>query len=135
MKAVHHFIASSDETMGAFSTGVDTANLHRPTLPVSRLRAASALSSSPIATAFSSQGLTLVHFSAQPKPFLVTEATANVHFSAQPKPFLVTEATASVHFSAQPQTFLPMRPVNIAHKKCSRQAKKWTSVVHKKCLR
>ena len=58
-----------------------------------------------------------------------------VNFSAQPKPFLVTEATASVHFSAQPETFLPMRPLNIAHKKCSRQAETWTSVVHKKCLR
>jgi len=58
-----------------------------------------------------------------------------VHFSAQPKPFLVTEATASVHFSAQPETFVPMRPLNIAHKKCARQAQKWTSVVHKKCLR
>jgi len=40
-----------------------------------------------------------------------------VHFSAQPQPFLVTEATASVHFSTQPETFLPMRPLNIAHKK------------------
>jgi hypothetical protein len=35
-----------------------------------------------------------------------------------------------VHFSAQPETFLPMRPLNIAHKKCSHQAEKWTSVVH-----
>ena len=41
-----------------------------------------------------------------------------IHFSAQPQPFLVTEATASVHFSAQPETFLPMRLVNIAHNKC-----------------
>ena len=40
-----------------------------------------------------------------------------------------------VHFSAQPETFVPMRPLNIAHKKCARQAQKWTSVVHKKCLR
>jgi len=55
-----------------------------------------------------------------------------VHFSAQPKPFLVTEATASVHFSAQPETFLPMRPVDTTHIKCSRQAEEWTSVVHKK---
>ena len=28
------------------------------------------------------QGLTLVHFSAQPQSFLVTEATASVHFSS-----------------------------------------------------
>jgi len=26
-----------------------------------------------------------------------------------------------------------MRPVNIVHKKCSRQPEKWSSVVHKKC--
>jgi hypothetical protein len=58
-----------------------------------------------------------------------------VHFSAQPKPFLVTEATASVHFSAQPETFLSKRPLNIAHEKCSCQAEKWTSVGHRKCLR
>jgi hypothetical protein len=34
------------------------------------------------------QGLTLVHFQAQPEPFLVTEATARVRFSAQPETFL-----------------------------------------------
>ena len=39
-----------------------------------------------------------------------------VHLSAQPKPFLVTEATASVHFSAQPETFSPMRPPNSPQK-------------------
>jgi len=57
-----------------------------------------------------------------------------VHCSAQPKTILVTEATASVHFSAQPETFLPMRPLNTANKKCSRQAEKWMSIVHKCCL-
>ena len=46
---------------------------------------------------------------------------------------LVTEPTASVHFSYQPKTCLRMRPLTIAHKECSRQAEKWTSVVHKKC--
>jgi hypothetical protein len=44
---------------------------------------------------------------------------------------LVTEATASVHFSSQPEMFLPMRPL----RKRSRQAGKWTSGVHKQCLR
>jgi hypothetical protein len=34
------------------------------------------------------QGLTLVHFSAQPEPCLVTEATSKVHFSAPPETFL-----------------------------------------------
>jgi len=47
-----------------------------------------------------------------------------VHFSAHPKPFLVTEATSSVHFSVQPETFLPIGPLNIAHKTCQRQAEK-----------
>jgi len=55
--------------------------------------------------------------------------------SAQPKPYLVTEATASVHSSAQPETCLPMRPLHIARKERSRRAEKWTSVVHRKCLR
>ena len=32
-------------------------------------------------------GLTLVHFSAQPKPFPVTASTVSVHFSAQPETF------------------------------------------------
>jgi len=35
------------------------------------------------------QGLTLVHLSAQPEPFLVTDATASVHFLAQPGTFLM----------------------------------------------
>jgi len=30
LKEVHHIIASSAETIGAFNTGFDTANLHRP---------------------------------------------------------------------------------------------------------
>jgi len=51
-----------------------------------------------------------------------------VHFSAQPEPLLFTEARASVLFSAQPATFMPMQPLNIAHKMCSRQAEKWTRV-------
>jgi hypothetical protein len=58
-----------------------------------------------------------------------------VHSSAPPEPFLVTEPTASVHFSAQPETFLAIKPPNmnsnIAHKKCSRQAERWTRVAHK----
>jgi hypothetical protein len=57
-----------------------------------------------------------------------------VHITAQPGPFLVTEATAGVHFIPQLQT-LPMRPLIIAHQKCSRQAEKRTSVVHKTYLR
>jgi len=44
------------------------------------------------------------------------------HFSAQPEPFLVSEATTSVHISAQPETFAPIRPHNIAHQKLSSQA-------------
>jgi len=32
------------------------------------------------------QGLTLAHFSAQPEPVMVIEATAGVHFPAQPEP-------------------------------------------------
>jgi len=45
-----------------------------------------------------------------------------VHFSAQPEPLSVTEATASVHFSAQPETWLPIKPPSISYKKCSVQA-------------
>jgi hypothetical protein len=37
---------------------------------------------------FARQGLTLVHLSAQLKPFLVIDATATVNFSAQPETFL-----------------------------------------------
>ena len=57
-------------------------------------------------------------------------STSQINF----KPFLDAEATASVPLAGQPETDLPMQPPNIAHKKCSRQAAKWTSVVHKKCL-
>jgi len=32
LKAVHHILASSAETIGAFNTGLDTVNLHRPTV-------------------------------------------------------------------------------------------------------
>jgi len=32
LKAVHHILASSAETIGAFNTGFDTVILHRPTL-------------------------------------------------------------------------------------------------------
>jgi len=39
-----------------------------------------------------------------------------VHFSAQPEPFLGTEATSSVHFSTRPETFVRMKPPRIAHK-------------------
>jgi hypothetical protein len=49
-----------------------------------------------------------------------TQGLTPVHFSAQPEPCLVTEATASVHFSAQPETLLHMPPPDIAHKMCSR---------------
>ena len=38
---------------------------------------------------FARQGLTLVHFSAQPEPFLVTGSAAAVNFSAQPETFLL----------------------------------------------
>jgi hypothetical protein len=65
----------------------------------------------------------------------IVQGLTLVHFSAKTKPFLVTEATASVHFSLQPEKLLPMRHLNISHKCCSRPAGKWTSVVHKKCIR
>jgi hypothetical protein len=57
-----------------------------------------------------------------------------VHFPAQPEAFLVTEATARVHFSAQPETFLSSKTPNIAHQRCSRLAEKWAHVAHKKRL-
>jgi hypothetical protein len=34
LKAVLHIVASSAETIGAFNTGFDTVNLHRPTVAV-----------------------------------------------------------------------------------------------------
>jgi len=40
-----------------------------------------------------------------------------LHFSAQPEPCSVTEATASFHFSASPETLLPMTPPDIANEK------------------
>jgi hypothetical protein len=49
LKAFQHIVASSAETIGAFNAGFETVNLHRPA---------------------GVQGLTLVHFSAQPEPFL-----------------------------------------------------------------
>jgi len=53
------------------------------------------------------QGLTLVHFPAQPEPLLVTEATARVDFSAQSETFIIK---VSEHSPRQ----------------CSRLAEKWT---------
>jgi len=32
LKAVHHIVASSAETIGDVNTGVKTVNLHRPTI-------------------------------------------------------------------------------------------------------
>ena len=107
-----HSLVSSAETRHAFNSDFDTINLHRHTSCAVMMQMVGAAR-----RITAHQGLTLLHF------------------SAQPEPFLVTKATASVHFSAQPETLLPMRPLNIAHKKCSRQAEKWTSVVHEKCLR
>jgi hypothetical protein len=43
--------------------------------------------------------------------------------SAQPQPFLDTDATAAVHFSAQPQMCFVEH--QMAHEKCSRQAGNW----------
>jgi hypothetical protein len=38
LKAVHHITVSSAETIGAFNAGLDTVNLHRPTLGGVQLR-------------------------------------------------------------------------------------------------
>jgi hypothetical protein len=54
-----------------------------------------------------------------------------VHFSAQPEPFLVTEAKSSAQFSAQPETLWSMTAATTSSKKCSRHAGKWTGVAHK----
>jgi len=53
-----------------------------------------------------------------------------LHFSPQPEPFLVTEATASVHFSAQPETLFVHKTSNHNPHKCSRQDEKLTRVDH-----
>jgi len=37
LKAIYDIRVSSAETMGAFNTGFDTVNLHRPTLDVSKI--------------------------------------------------------------------------------------------------
>ena len=34
LKAVHHILVSSADTIGAFNTDFDTVNLHRPTLTI-----------------------------------------------------------------------------------------------------
>jgi len=57
-----------------------------------------------------------------------------VHFPAQPEPLLVTEATSGVHFSAQLEACLSLKSPNIALRKCSRLAEKWTHVARKKRL-
>ena len=57
-------------------------------------------------------------------------ASTLVHFSAQPQPFLVIEATASRHLSAKHETFFINGTFQIAHQKCSRQAEQWTRVAH-----
>ena len=61
IEAVSHVIVSSAEAIGAFITGIDTVDLHRPTMP--RYNAGSARCSA------TSQSLPLVHFSSQPEPF------------------------------------------------------------------
>jgi hypothetical protein len=95
------------------------------------------------------QGLTLVHFSAQPEPF---QGLTLVHFSAQPEPVLSLKYTDTtqrvpqrllasnknvdeftvVHFSAQPQAFLSLKYTETTQRlcltECSRQAKQRTSV-------
>jgi len=67
-------------------------------------------------------------------PASTTQGLTLVHSSAQLEPPLVAEATASIHFSAQPETLLPVEPLNIANKKCSRQAEKLPRVAPKKRL-
>jgi len=59
---VHHI--SIAEAVGAFNTGFDGVNLHCPSL-ANRSPAPSA-----VAWVAHWQGLTLVHFPAQPEPFL-----------------------------------------------------------------
>ena len=63
------FTVSSGDTIGAFNTGFDTVNLHRPTLfAASALKISSR--SADMTTKPLMQGLTLVHFSAQRKQLL-----------------------------------------------------------------
>jgi hypothetical protein len=57
-----------------------------------------------------------------------------VHFSAQPEPLVVTDATAAVHLSAQAETFVADETPQVAHEKCSWQAEKRTHVVLETCL-
>jgi len=74
--------------MGAFNTGFDSLNLHRPTL---------ALWISPPPWCTSMQGLTLVHLSAQLERFLWDEGSL-VHLSAQRKRFLWDRGSAEAVF-------------------------------------
>jgi len=53
----------------------------------------------------------------------VDQGLTLVHFSAQPQPLLVTEATASDQFSAQPRTLLTIGPANIGQKSAHVQPK------------
>jgi len=66
--------------------------------------------------------------------FLWRQGLTLVHFPAQPDPFLVTQVPAIFHFPAQPETLLSLKSPNAAHRKCSRPSKKWTHVAHKKRL-
>ena len=82
------------------------------------------------------QGLTLVHFSAQPEPFLSLKpfnhpayATKNAH--VRKKSGRVLQGLPLVDFSAQREPFLSLKPVqtpSLSHEKCSRRAEKCTSV-------
>ena len=54
-----------------------------------------------------------------------------VHFSAQPEPMLVTEAISSAHLSAQPETCFVLEGTNTSNKKSPPEAGKWTGVAHK----
>jgi hypothetical protein len=65
-------------------------NVHRHTLPLMPILVQSISSPSSLYTSRPTitQGLTLVHFSTQPQPVLVTDATTIVQFPAQPEMFL-----------------------------------------------
>ena len=73
LKAIHHIVASSAETMGAFDTGFDRVNLHRLTMRADSPRDPTSSSLHDMygpSVAPARQGLTLVHFSAQLERFV-----------------------------------------------------------------
>ena len=68
------------------------------------------------------------------RALLVNPAAGGItllHLSAQPEPLVGTGATSSVHFQVTLRRFCPENPLDVAHRKCPRQAEMWKPLARK----